>query len=1195
MKKVVIGIITIVIIFVAFGYVTQSAHGNGSGAPAGRTGSPGDGGASQSCSRSGCHTGGSNPVTGSANASITSTIPTTGYVPGQTYTVTGFVQGTSLVEFGFEISPQNTAGTQYGTLVVTDANATQLVGTNKYITHKAAGTAGTGNRTWTFNWIAPTAGTGAFSFYGAFNATNSNNNVSGDIIYLEELPIVEAAQINTQPTNQSACIGANASFTIAATGTNITYQWKKNGVALTNDGHFSGVTTNTLSIANVGPADVDSYTCEVTGSGNTVASNAATLTVTIPASISDDPDALTLCAGATATFNVTAAGTNITYQWKRNNVNVTNGGGISGATTNQLTITNVAAGNAGTYTCQVSNTCATPTSAGALLTVNAVTAINTQPAATTTLCAGGNLTLTVAAVGTNLSYQWKRGVTNVGTNSPTLTINGVTTGDAGTYTCEVTGTCGNVTSNAAVVTVNTVTAINTQPTATTTLCQGGTLNLSVAAVGTNLSYQWKRGVTNVGTNSPNLTISNVQLADAGTYTVVVTGTCGTVTSSNAVVNINATTAVTTQPTTQTLCVGNNLTLTVAANGANLSYQWKRGVTNVGTNSPTLTINGVTTGDAGNYTCEITGTCGNATSNIAVITVNTVTAINTQPTVTQTFCEGATLNLSVAAVGTNLSYQWKRGTTNVGTNSPSLSIPNTTVNDAGTYTVTVTGACGTVISGNAVVNITPTTAITTQPVTQSGCTGSNITFTVAAAGSNLSYQWKKGVTPVGTNSPTLTINNIAAGDAGNYTVEVTGTCGSMVTSNAATLTVVSSASISQQPTAQLICVGSPLTLTVVGNGGNNTTYQWRRNNNNVGTNSATYNVPVTTANDLGNYDVIITGSCGTVTSVTVAVTAITPTSINNIATSQQLCIGEPLTLGVSANGENLSYQWLFQGDPIDNETGTTFIIDSLTAGDAGLYSVTVTGDCGTVTGNISTIATITPPLITGFGAPLPVCAGNAIFMGIQATGDNLVYRWQKNGVDIPNANQTGYTEVPENGDVFTVFVSNVCDTVSQDFTAVVNPLPVPVINQITGLIIPGILITQSGFVSYQWLNNGVPLPNSNNDTISVDNNFSFYSVIATTSDGCSDTSAAYFFAVSSVTENALPGISIYPNPSSSDVYFTTPANMGNFNVKIISTTGQLVMDKMVENKQLNIAQLPSGLYTVLITYQGKTARVMLAKE
>lgn len=1029
MKNVVLSILTIITIFVAFGYINQSAHGNGGGAPAGRTGSPGDGGASQSCARSGCHTGGSNPVSGSVNASITSTIPATGYIPGQTYTVTGFVQGTSLVEFGFEISPQNTAGTQYGTLVVTDVNATQLVGSNKYITHKAAGTAGTGNRTWTFNWIAPTAGTGAFSFYGAFNATNSNNNVSGDIIYLEELPIVEAAQINTQPTNQSACSGANSSFSISATGTNITYQWKKNGIALTNDGHFSGVTTNTLSIANVGPADVDSYTCEVTGSGNTVTSNAATLTVTTPASISDDPAALTLCAGATATFNVTAAGTNITYQWKRNNVNVTNGGGISGATTNQLTITSVAAGNAGTYTCQVSNTCATPTSAGALLTVNAATAINTQPAATTTLCAGGNLTLTVAAVGTNLSYQWKRGVTNVGTNSPTLTINGVTTGDAGSYTCEVTGTCGNVTSNAAVVTVNTVTAINTQPSATTTLCQGGTLNLSVAAV-----------------------------------------------------------------------------------------------------------------------------------------------------------------------GANLSYQWKRGTTNVGTNSPSLSIPNTTVNDAGTYTVTVTGACGSVISGNALVNITPTTAITTQPVTQSGCTGSNITFTVVASGGNLSYQWRKGITPVGTNSPTLTINNIAAGDAGNYTVEITGTCGSMVTSNAATLTVASSASISQQPTAQLICVGSPLTLTVVGNGGNNTTYQWRRNNNNVGTSSSTYNVPVTTANDLGTYDVVITGSCGTVTSDAVNVIAIDGTVINNVATNSEVCIGSALSLTVSADGQNLAYQWFYNAQPIDGETGVNLEIDTIALEDGGLYSILVTGDCGVVSADITQLTVVEPPTITSMTLPLPICAGNDIVYAVTVSGTAPNYKWQKNGVDIPNANQPAYTAPsPQDGDIFTFFAWNNCDTVSTSFEAAVNPLPVPVVSQINGLVIPGILITQSGFVSYQWLNNGVPLPDSNNDTISVDNNFSFYSVIATTSDGCSDTSAAYFFAVSSVTENALSGISIYPNPSSSDVYFTTPANMGNFNVKIISTTGQLVMDKMVENKQLNIAQLPSGLYTVLVTYQGKTARVMLAKE
>jgi hypothetical protein len=54
-------------------------------------------------------------------------------------------------------------------------------------------------------------------------------------------------------------------------------------------------------------------------------------------------------------------------------------------------------------------------------------------------------------------------------------------------------------------------------------------------------------------------------------------------------------------------------------------------------------------------------------------------------------------------------------------------------------------------------------------------------------------------------------------------------------------------------------------------------------------------------------------------------------------------------------------------------------------------------------------------------------------------------------------------------------------------------------------------------------------------------------------------------------------------------------MGSFNVKIISSTGQLVMDRLVENNQLNIAQIPSGLYTILINHKSKIARVRLAKE
>lgn len=1027
MKKVVLSIITIVTIFVAFGYVTKSAHSSTSAAPAGRTGSPGDGGPSQSCARSGCHTGGSNPVSGSANASITSTIPATGYIPGQTYTITGFVQATGLQKFGFQISPQNTAGTQRGTNVITDATNTQLVGGNKYVTHRTAGTAGNGSRTWSFNWVAPAAGTGEFSFYGAFNATNSGGNSSGDIIYLEELPVVEAAQIATQPTNVSVCSGATTNFSVTATGTNITYQWKKNGITLTNGGQYSGVTTATLTISNTTGADADTYTCEVTGSGNTVVSDAATLSIAVAPSITADPVSISRCVGQTATFSVTANGTNPTYQWKRNNTNVTNGGGISGATTNQLTITNVAAGNAGTYTCQVSNTCATPTSTGALLTISDNTAISTQPV------------------------------------------------------------------------------------------------------------------------------------------------------------------------TQSLCTGANLTLTVGATGTNLNYQWKRGTTNVGTNSPTLTINNITAGDAGNYTCEITGACGNATSNAAVITINPNTAINTQPSVTQTLCQGSTVNLSVAATGLNLSYQWKRGNTNVGTNSSSLSIPNAQPADAGTYTVTISGACGTVTSSNAIVTVNPTTAITTAPVAQNGCVGSNITFTVAAAGENLSYQWKKGVTPVGTNSPTLTLTNISGGDAGNYTVEVTGTCGPMVTSNAVALSVVGSASISQQPVAQQICLGGPLTLSVIGNGGNNTTYQWRKNGNNVGTSSATYTVPVATANDLGSYDVVINGSCGNVTSNTVSVTAITPTVVNNIVTNNALCNGEDLTLSILANGQNLSYQWYQNGELLIGETGEELTLINVDTSNIGIYSVDVAGDCGTVTAAVIADLTITqPPVITGISLPLPVCPGSSIDYTVQTTGDDLQFQWIKNGVPIPNATNPSYNEdAPINGDVISCAIWNSCDSINTSFGAtVIFPAPVVTVGQ-TG---PNEITASSGFVAYQWLDANMQVINgANSQSYNPDFGSGFFYVIATDANGCVDTSAVFNYIPESIDENLSSLITAYPNPTNGDVYFSTPTYMGSFNVKIINSTGQLVMDRLVENNQLNIAQIPSGLYTVLITHKGKVARLRLARE
>lgn len=162
---------------------TPSTVANGSGAPASRTGSPSDG---ANCTF--CHSTTASTLAGI----ITSNIPASGYVPGTTYTVTASIAATGINKFGFEISPQTTAGVKKGTLVITDAAQTQLLSAGKYITHKAAGTAGTGAKTWTFDWIAPAAGSGNFTFYGAFVLANGNNANSGDQVRLSTLAVTEA-------------------------------------------------------------------------------------------------------------------------------------------------------------------------------------------------------------------------------------------------------------------------------------------------------------------------------------------------------------------------------------------------------------------------------------------------------------------------------------------------------------------------------------------------------------------------------------------------------------------------------------------------------------------------------------------------------------------------------------------------------------------------------------------------------------------------------------------------------------------------------------------------------------------------------------------------------------------------------------------------------------------------------------------
>lgn len=155
---------------------------------------------------------------------------------------------------------------------------------------------------------------------------------------------------------------------------------------------------------------------------------------------------------------------------------------------------------------------------------------------------GGTVTFTVAASGTPApTLQWRKDGANIGgATDTTLTLTGVTSASAGSYTAVATNSAGSATSNAATLTVSTTSAptITTQP-VSQTVVDGGTAVFSVDATGTPTpSYQWmKNGAAVAGATTPLLVVRPLSAASVGNYTCVVTNSVGSTTSSAANLNV----------------------------------------------------------------------------------------------------------------------------------------------------------------------------------------------------------------------------------------------------------------------------------------------------------------------------------------------------------------------------------------------------------------------------------------------------------------------------------------------------------------------------------------------------------------------------------------------------------------------------------------------------------------------------------
>lgn len=740
------------------------------------------------------------------------------------------------------------------------------------------------------------------------------------------------------------------------------------------------------------------------GCGNQTSSNSVTVTVNnapIVPTISTN-GATSFCSGGSVQLSIPIQ-SGVIYQWKSGTTNV-------GTNTNTYT-----ANAAGTYTVEVSNNCGNVVSSNSItvsITGTAPTAPTITASGATSFCSGDSVTLSIPTQ-TGVTYQWKNGTNNVGTNSNTFVAK-----LAGTYTVVVSNSCGSPTStNSITIAISgsapTVPAISAN--GATSFCSGGSVQLSIPTQ-SGVTYQWKNGTTNVGTNTNTYTANT-----AGTFTVELSNNCGTVVSSNTITT-TITGSAPAQPTitaagSTTICSGTSVALNTTAQSG-VTYQWKLGTTNVGTNQ-----NSYSADVAGVYTVEVSNGCGTlVSSNSITVTVNNPpTAATISANGNTSFCSGGSVQLSVPTQS-GVTYQWKNGTTNVGTNSNTF-----TANAAGNYTVELTNGCGTTASANSItVTITgnaPVAPFITANGGLSFCAGDSVTLSIAVQ-SGVTYQWKNGTTNVGGNS-----NTFVAKQAGNYTVQVTNSCGSPTSTNSITVVITGSAPTVPTVTANgptAICSGGSVQLSVPAQSG--VTYQWKNGTTNVGSNSNTF-----TANTTGSYSVELSNNCGTITSsnsVSVTITGSAPTVPTIIPNGNvNFCQGGGVALEIPAQ-TGVTYQW---------KQGTTNVgtnSNSLTVTTAGTFTVVVSNGCGSVNSSNSITTTVNQlpatPTITANG-PTTFCNGSVT---LSAPAGFASYDWIT-GETTPSitVNASG---------VFSVYVTdaNGCQSgVSNTITVSVNNAPV----------------------------------------------------------------------------------------------------------------------------------------------------------
>jgi hypothetical protein len=488
------------------------------------------------------------------------------------------------------------------------------------------------------------------------------------------------------------------------------------------------------------------------------------------------------------------------------------------------------------------------------------------------------------------------------------------------------------------------------------------------------------------------------------------------------------------------------------------------------NPVNVTLNNANTLAPGSYPIQVTGSASGAPNVVRTLTYTIIPtagpSITTQPT-SQTICSGANTSFTIAAA-TATSFQWQVSTNGGGTwNNVPATAPYSNVT---TNTLTITGAsatlnnyqyrcvasitCGSTTSNPAVLTVNTAPSITSQPTNSTVCAAATTSFSVSATGSGLTYVWQvssagcagswtnlSNTAPYsGVNTATLTINPVSAAQTGLvYQCVVSGSCTPSVTTSCATLTVVTSVSITAQPSNSTVCENAGTSFTAAGSG-TGIIYQWQistdggTNYSNLsntapysGVTTATLNVsPVTFAMNNYRYRCSMTNATCSNPGITngAILTVNTLPAVTSSPNNVTSCLGTSVTFNAAGTGTALAYQWQVSTDgggtytnltntaPYSGVTTATLTVNPIASAMNGYrYRCVLSGTCTpSVNSNFATLNVVNPVSITVQPTNKTVCATlNTSFTATATSTETITYQWQ---VSVDGV--APYTNVPNSG-------------------------------------------------------------------------------------------------------------------------------------------------------------------------------------